>query len=78
MNFVSGDRSATYESKQVHLQNLKKMVNYCENVIDCRRAFQLNYFAERFTKEQCLENRATACDNCLKRNMFKVSYNLLY
>lgn len=73
-----GDRNSSYEAKQVHLQNLKKMVNYCENVIDCRRAYQLNYFAEHFTKEQCLENRATACDNCLKRNKFKVNIFFIF
>lgn len=56
----------SYEAKQVNIQNLNKIVNYCENVADCRRTQQLEYFAEHFTREQCLENRLTACDNCLK------------
>lgn len=47
------------------------MVDYCENVTDCRRSQQLNYFAEHFTREQCLENRATACDNCLMQGEYK-------
>jgi superfamily II DNA helicase RecQ len=49
------------------------MVHFCENVTDCRRAQQLEYFAEHFTREQCMENRATACDNCLKQGEYKVS-----
>lgn len=59
------DTSISLEVKRIHTNNLRKIVNYCENVIDCRRSIQLNYFAEYFTREQCLENRDTACDNCL-------------
>ncbi|XP_065093126.1 recQ-like DNA helicase Blm isoform X2 [Ochlerotatus camptorhynchus] len=64
-------KSIPFEAKQVHLHNLFRMVNYCENVTDCRRALQLDYFAEHFTREQCLENRATACDNCLMQGEYK-------
>lgn len=59
------DSKASIETKRVHTNNLKKIVNYCENVIDCRRSIQLNYFAENFTRQQCLAERDTACDNCL-------------
>lgn len=59
------DVSISLEAKRVHTNNLRKIVNYCENVIDCRRAIQLNYFAENFSRGQCLANRDTACDNCL-------------
>lgn len=55
----------------MHLNNLFRTVGYCENLADCRRAQQLNYFAEHFTREQCLENRATACDNCLMQDEYK-------
>lgn len=65
------DRTLSYDVRQVHMQNLTRMVDYCENVTDCRRSQQLNYFAEHFTREQCLENRATACDNCLKRGEYE-------
>ncbi|KAJ6647364.1 Bloom syndrome protein like [Pseudolycoriella hygida] len=64
--------SGSYESRQVHMNNLYKIVEYCENVIDCRRTLQLNYFAEQFSREQCLANRDMACDNCLKRDCFKI------
>lgn len=65
------DSSIPFEAKKVHVNNLFRMVDYCENVTDCRRSQQLNYFAEHFTREQCLENRATACDNCLMQGEYK-------
>ncbi|XP_058821975.1 recQ-like DNA helicase Blm isoform X2 [Topomyia yanbarensis] len=63
--------SIPFEAKQVHLHNLFRMVNFCENVTDCRRTQQLDYFAEHFTREQCLENRVSACDNCLMQGEYK-------
>lgn len=58
------DSSMSIEVKRIRTNNLRKIVNYCENMIDCRRAIQLNYFSENFTRAQCLEQRDTACDNC--------------
>lgn len=58
------DTSISVEVKRIRTNNLRKIVNYCENVIDCRRAIQLNYFSENFTRAQCLEQPDTACDNC--------------
>ncbi|XP_050439513.1 recQ-like DNA helicase Blm isoform X2 [Adelges cooleyi] len=55
---------ATNETKKVHFQNLCRIVSYCENKTDCRRALQLNYFNEKFNKNNCLANETTACDNC--------------
>lgn len=49
------------------------MVDFCENVTDCRRTQQLNYFAEHFTRDQCLENRGSACDNCLRIDEYKMN-----
>lgn len=62
------DTTISMELKRVRTNNLRKIVNYCENVIDCRRSIQLNYFAENFTREQCLTDRDTACDNCLNND----------
>lgn len=62
-----------YEAKQVHISNLKKIGNYCENLTDCRRAMQLDYFAEHFSREQCLQNVGTACDNCRSKDEYNVS-----
>lgn len=71
------DERCDYHVKEVHMTNLRKIVEYCENVVDCRRSMQLNYFAEHFTSEQCLQNYRSACDNCLKKDEFKVSEFLL-
>ncbi|KAI8589607.1 P-loop containing nucleoside triphosphate hydrolase protein [Geranomyces variabilis] len=54
----------SYEQKERQRNNLRQMVAYCENLIDCRRQQVLAYFAERFDKANC--NRT--CDNC-KRNV---------
>ncbi|XP_025419354.1 Bloom syndrome protein homolog isoform X2 [Sipha flava] len=55
---------ATFETKKVRLQNLCRIVSYCENKTDCRRALQLNYFDEIFDRVQCISNEETMCDNC--------------
>lgn len=68
VKLMDSDTSMSYEAKRVHINNLNKIVSYCENVIDCRRALQLNYFAEHFTREQCLAEHASACDNCLNNS----------
>jgi len=47
-----------------HMDNLFKMVAFCENTTDCRRTLQLDYFGEIFDREQCISNKITACDNC--------------
>lgn len=62
-----------FDVKKIHLDNLNRIVGYCENVTDCRRGQQLDYFGEHFTSEQCLERRDTACDNCLKKNSYQVN-----
>ena len=53
-----------YESKQVSINNLNLITNFCENMTDCRRTQQLDYFGEHFTREQCQMNPLSACDNC--------------
>jgi bloom syndrome protein len=47
--------------------NLFRMSAFCDNKVDCRRALQLKYFGENFSREQCLKDRRTACDNCLTK-----------
>lgn len=68
---MDGDSSMSYDVKQVAMANLNRMVSYCENVTDCRRQQQLEYFAEHFSRAQCLQNRITACDNCNKSDDYK-------
>nr|CAD7576275.1 unnamed protein product [Timema californicum] len=59
-------------AQRTHMDNLWRMVNFSENRTDCRRAQQLNYFGEIFDRKECLSNRATACDNCLQQEDFKM------
>lgn len=61
---------------KTHMDNLFKMVSFCENRTDCRRALQLNYFGEVFDRKQCIANKATSCDNCRSKvsDMFKIFY----
>ncbi|KAH8293888.1 hypothetical protein KR054_006123 [Drosophila jambulina] len=68
---LDSDKALQYNIKKMHIDNLHRIVGYCENLTDCRRAQQLDYFGEHFTSEQCLENRQTACDNCLNKRAYK-------
>ncbi|CAK9804897.1 RecQ-like DNA helicase Blm [Anthophora plagiata] len=55
---------------KTHMDNLYKMVSFCENKTDCRRTQQLNYFGEIFNRQQCVINKATSCDNCRSKDDF--------
>ncbi|XP_039491689.1 Bloom syndrome protein homolog [Drosophila santomea] len=68
---MDSDKALQYNVKKIHVDNLYRIVGYCENLTDCRRAQQLDYFGEHFTSEQCLENKGTACDNCLNKRAYK-------
>ncbi|XP_033163698.1 Bloom syndrome protein homolog [Drosophila mauritiana] len=68
---LDSDKALQYNVKKIHVDNLYRIVGYCENLTDCRRAQQLDYFGEHFTSEQCLENRETACDNCINKRAYK-------
>ena len=52
-----------WEQERVHLENLYRMVQYCENEADCRRVQVLAYFAEQFDVKECRDG-STPCDNC--------------
>ena len=54
-----------YNAVKVHLDNLYGMVQYCENMADCRRAIMLSYFGETgYNRENCRRSRDSTCDNC--------------
>ena len=57
-------RIAADDPQSIHFNNLKAMVQYCENVSDCRRSQQLFYFGETYDRRECRANRTTACDTC--------------
>jgi len=46
--------------KKRNRENLYKMMRYCENEVDCRRAMTLQYFGEDFDPTGC----NGTCDNC--------------
>ena len=58
------------EQERVHLGNLYRMVQYCENEADCRRVQLLEYYAETFDPSLC-KNGSTPCDNCQSRVPFR-------
>lgn len=55
--------------ERVHMDNLYRMVQYCENETDCRRVQLLEYFAEQFDPAQC-QGGMTPCDNCQSKVPF--------
>ena len=55
-------------SRRTHLNNLDQMVKYCEEMSECRRVMQLQYFGEAFDRNQCGVMKGMDCDNCIKRD----------
>eukprot|EP01018_Ginkgo_biloba_P018735 Gb_33079 [translate_table: standard] len=51
---------------ETNLENLLRMVSYCENDVDCRRVLQLAHFGEKFDSSNCKRT----CDNCNKMITF--------
>ncbi|XP_043268552.1 Bloom syndrome protein homolog isoform X2 [Venturia canescens] len=69
---IEMDRTAGPDVIKTHIDNLMKMVSFAENQTDCRRTQQLNYFGEIFSKDKCIANKATACDNCRCKDDFEM------
>jgi hypothetical protein len=53
----------SYETLNGHLTAITRVVEYCENVIDCRRQLVLQYFNENFDPSACngLEKKKSFC-----------------
>ncbi|KAG6525426.1 ATP-dependent DNA helicase Q-like 4A isoform X1 [Zingiber officinale] len=47
---------------ETNVENLLRMVSYCENDVDCRRLLQLMHLGEKFDPNNCKRT----CDNCSK------------
>ncbi|XP_077238725.1 DNA helicase (RECQl4A) isoform X2 [Tasmannia lanceolata] len=62
--FVSGLRRTSMANSgrvlETNIENLLRMVSYCENDVDCRRLLQLVHFGEKFDPTNCRKT----CDNC--------------
>ncbi|KDO33919.1 hypothetical protein SPRG_01798 [Saprolegnia parasitica CBS 223.65] len=61
-HLISQDRENP-QHRNVHFQNLRRMVEFCENQVECRRTSLLEYFGEHFSNANCHET----CDNCKAR-----------
>ena len=62
------DGEGGWEQKERQQQMLRKMVQFCENRSDCRRAQILAYFGEAFRQEEC----KGTCDNCKSDSTFQM------
>lgn len=49
-----------YDQKKRQREMLQRVVQYCENVHECRRVQVLRYFDQKFKPEDCNQS----CDNC--------------
>ena len=52
--------------KEAELDMLYRVVTYCLNETDCRRALTLEHFGEHFTRENC----HGTCDNCAEMAIY--------
>ncbi|ORX44780.1 ATP-dependent DNA helicase [Hesseltinella vesiculosa] len=64
---INNSEGPVQQKKQQH-ENLKFMVQYCENREDCRRKQVLAYFGESFDAHQCRQQPQTMCDVCHKND----------
>ncbi|RHY34329.1 hypothetical protein DYB32_001011 [Aphanomyces invadans] len=62
-NLIAQDRD-NLQHQTVHFQNLRRMVEFCENQVECRRTSLLEYFGEHFSNKNCHQT----CDNCKARS----------
>ena len=55
-------RNSNYnpQSLRTNMENLHRIVGYCQNTFECRRAQQMEYFGEKFAAHSCRKT----CDNC--------------
>lgn len=66
---IKKDRDLDALSKENHIEKLKNVIQYCENHIDCRRTVVLQYFNEKFNREDCHNH----CDNCSSLENVKIT-----
>lgn len=64
------NHSATMEQRNRQREDLKYVIQYCENRTDCRRMQVLRHFGEEFDPRECRKT----CDNCQKSLRNKRDY----
>ncbi|XP_014208205.1 Bloom syndrome protein homolog [Copidosoma floridanum] len=67
---IEGDANCNMDARKTHMDNLFKIVAFCENKTDCRRSLQLNYFGEVFDRSLCIASKESTCDNCRNQGKF--------
>ncbi|XP_071610150.1 recQ-like DNA helicase BLM isoform X1 [Heliangelus exortis] len=66
------EKDGNSHTRQTHFNNLYSMVQYCENVVDCRRIQLLAYFGEKdFNPTFCKDHPEVICDNCSRTKDYK-------
>ncbi len=75
--FQGSEVSMSMNVKKMHMQNLKEMVSYAENVAVCRRKLLVEHFSEVYDSRYCIERRETACDRCISRVRLAILCSLL-
>ncbi|KAJ2326871.1 ATP-dependent DNA helicase sgs1 [Coemansia sp. RSA 2681] len=63
VDFMIDRGDGDWEVKERQRQQVRQVVQFCENITDCRRQLVLSYFGEQFDAEKCNKT----CDNCRKR-----------
>ncbi|KAI7826800.1 P-loop containing nucleoside triphosphate hydrolase protein [Kickxella alabastrina] len=63
LDFMIDRGDGDWELKERQRQQVRQVVQFCENITDCRRQLVLSYFGEQFSGAQCNKT----CDNCRKR-----------
>ncbi|KAG8743709.1 ATP-dependent DNA helicase sgs1 [Ceratobasidium sp. 414] len=56
-----GRQQLSYEEQQRQKDDLRQVVQFCQNTTDCRRTQILAYFSEQFDSRECYKT----CDNCV-------------
>ncbi|KAI8578030.1 hypothetical protein K450DRAFT_176855 [Umbelopsis ramanniana AG] len=64
----NGDGDWQQKERQRH--NLRMMIQFCENLTDCRRQQVLGYFGEKFDATMCNKT----CDNCMANATLSFEY----
>ncbi|KDN42055.1 hypothetical protein RSAG8_07100, partial [Rhizoctonia solani AG-8 WAC10335] len=57
-------RPLSPSEKQRQKDEIRQVVQYCQNTTDCRRSQVLEYFSERFDPSHCYKT----CDNCISHS----------
>jgi RecQ family ATP-dependent DNA helicase len=61
------DGRGSYDTIVHKKNNLNKVVQFCENLVDCKRDQILKYFGEKFDRVFCYQT----CDNCITALNYK-------